>query len=193
MVNNTYTAKDGDSEIKVVYEPLQAKLHIKYVDHDGNKLRKSTELGKTGEDYKVVPENDIPGYTVDKDQKKLTGTYAPGDNNVEIICTPIESKIVIAYLDERGNSLHEPTTKSGAYHSKYEITKADLPEIKGYNLTSSLTEMKGRFGLETKPFSLRYEKATIEIHIKYWFDENHTTSVKEDDCTFRLLWRQIRL
>lgn len=181
LVNNTYTAKDGDSEIKVVYEPLQAKLHIKYVDHDGNQLRKSTELGKTGEDYKVVPENDIPGYTVDKDQKKLTGTYAPGVNNVEITCTPIESKIVIAYLDERGNSLHEPTTKSGAYHSKYEITKADLPEIKGYNLTSSLTEMKGRFGLETKPFSLRYEKATVEIHIKYWFDEDHTTSVKEDD------------
>lgn len=71
LANNTYTAKDGDSEIKVVYEPLQAKLHIKYVDHDGNQLRKSTELGKTGEDYKVVPENDIPGYTVDKDQKSF--------------------------------------------------------------------------------------------------------------------------
>lgn len=164
-----YQVPRSDGDVKVVYTPTRQTIHVTYRTSKGEVLRSYSIPGKTGEKYAIDPKKyTFPGYALAKIPKNLSGVFAPESMNVVIECEPIDSKIVVSFLDETGNPIHAAMEYSKKYKDSYHIK---LPTTDGYELVSDPSLLNGYYDKTTKNIALRYKRATAKFNINFWFDK----------------------
>ncbi|MCQ2457389.1 MAG: MucBP domain-containing protein, partial [Clostridia bacterium] len=82
-----------------------------------------------------IPSPVIPGYTVDI--RIVEGTMGTRDVVYDVIYTPVEHKLVIRYVDEDGEPVHNPHTETHKTGEHYEV---ESPDIEGYTTTTKIVE-----------------------------------------------------
>lgn len=172
-----YKVPRTDGDVKVIYTPTRQTIHVAYRTNKGEVLRSYSIPGKTGEKYAIDPKKySFPGYALSKMPKNLSGVFAPESMNVVIECEPIESKIVVSFLDETGNEIHAAMEYTKRYRDSYQIK---LPVTDGYELVSDPSLLNGYYDKTTKKIALRYKRATTKFKINFWFDKEFRHSAGE--------------
>ena len=87
-----------------------------------------------GEQYHI-PSPVIPGYTADV--RIVEGTMGSHDVVYDVIYTPVEHTLVVRYVDEDGNPVHDPHTETHKTGEHYEV---ESPVIEGYTTTTKIVE-----------------------------------------------------
>lgn len=165
------------------YEP--AKLHVKYVDQNGNELKaEQVKNGYAGNRYDVTaPE--IDGYKLVSDSN-YKGTLVAGDHTVTFKYELIEGEtpnydsatLHVKYVDQNGNSIKTEQVKNGYAGNGYDVT---APAIDGYKVVSD-SNYKGTLvaGDQTVTFTYRLIEGEVpetkpgKIHIEF-VDQNGKT------------------
>ena len=134
--------------VHVIVDPASVgEVTVKYVDTDGNEIHQEQSLtGAVGETYDTTTTDyqlAIDGYTLDTTQlpDNMTGTFSDTAQTVTYVYTkdPIHAAdVMVEYVDNEGNQIHEPQTLSGNIGEKYDVSTPTYQlTIDGYTLDST--------------------------------------------------------
>lgn len=163
-----YIFPDTGKDIQIVYTPTASIINLINETETGEVLANRVIHGKTGGSYYINPKSQVfSGYQISKMPKNLTGKFLPDNLNLTIKYEPVESKIIVSFLNKTGKAIHSPIEYQKRYRDTYTIK---LPTIDGYELVSSPSLLTGYFDKITKNVVLRYKRTTVSFMINYWFD-----------------------
>lgn len=175
--NRQYKVPSQNEDVKIFYVAKKQSIHVAYKTKQGEVLANYTKHGKTGETYKINPErHSFPGYQLAAMPQNLTGQIPATSLNVDILLEPVTSKVIVDFVEQNGNKIHDSLEISGHYKDPY---KVELPTIDGYELISNPSLLNGFFEIKTSNIVLVYKKATVSFKINYWFDEQCKHSAGE--------------
>lgn len=157
-----------------------SNVTVHYVDEDGNSLLPDQVLtGENGKTYQIS-KPDIDDYTFVKSTSELNGTFGQGISDITLIYKKNDSNptdpnqpqgdtVIIHYVDQDGNEIAQPISKTGQVGSQYNL---DARNFTGYTYTgNSLSSMTGIFGQGSHDVYMYYQADTCHIIVKY-VDEN---------------------
>ena len=140
-----YGIDSYNNPIIVTYMYLKntGKVIIHYLDNETKEeIIENKELSdKVLESYEVRPE-DIKNYTYVSSSNNTTGTYQNEDINVYFYYELNKGKVIINYVDELGNSLHESNILTDAIGASYETKPI---EIANYELSGTPNNSEGTY------------------------------------------------
>lgn len=174
---------DTEKNITLVYKLLEGtvpepevagKLNIKYVDQNGQEIKKATDTtGFVGNSYEVVPD-EIPNYEYVELSKKsaaLKGLFTSAEQTIELVyqfpsgnvAEPVGSQIKINYLDKNGKELKISETISGFAGNSFAFTPDPIEYYKLTEESAATIPLTGRFTDENQVINLAYEFETGKI------------------------------
>ncbi len=148
--NMTGTFSDTAQTVTYIYikDPIRAAdVTVEYVDNEGKEIHESQTLkGNIGEKYDAsTPDYQlaIDGYTLDSTQlpDNMTGTFSENAQTVTYVYIkdPVPAAdVMVEYVDNEGNQIHEPQTLSGNIGEKYDVSTPTYQlTIDGYTLDTN--------------------------------------------------------
>ena len=183
--NMTGTFSDTAQTVTYVYtkDPIHAAdVTVEYVDNEGNQIHESQILkGTIGEEYDVSTPTyqlTIDGYTLDTTQlpDNMTGKFSDKAQTVTYVYIkdPVPAAdVMVEYVDNEGNQIHEPQTLSGNIGEKYDVSTPTYQlTIDGYTLdTNQLPDnMTGVFSDTAQTVTYVYIKDPVpaaDVTIEY--------------------------
>ncbi|WP_412767936.1 MucBP domain-containing protein, partial [Enterococcus gallinarum] len=189
--NMTGTFSDTAQTVTYVYtkDPIHAAdVTVEYVDNEGNQIHESQTLkGNIGDKYDAnTPDYQltIDGYTLDSTQlpDNMTGTFSENAQTVTYVYIkdPVPAAdVMVEYVDNEGNQIHEPQTLSGNIGEKYDVSTPTYQlTIDGYTLdTNQLPDnMTGVFSDTAQTVTYVYIKDPVpaaDVTIEYVDNEGN--------------------
>nr|WP_255202112.1 MucBP domain-containing protein [Enterococcus gallinarum] len=183
--NMTGTFSDTAQTVTYIYtkDPIRAAdVTVEYVDNEGKEIHESQTLkGNIGEKYDAsTPDYQlaIDGYTLDSTQlpDNMTGTFSENAQTVTYVYIkdPVPAAdVMVEYVDNEGNQIHEPQTLSGNIGEKYDVSTPTYQlTIDGYTLdTNQLPDnMTGVFSDTAQTVTYVYIKDPVpaaDVTIEY--------------------------
>ena len=183
--NMTGTFSDTAQTVTYIYikDPIRAAdVTVEYVDNEGKEIHESQTLkGNIGEKYDAsTPDYQltIDGYTLDSTQlpDNMTGTFSENAQTVTYVYIkdPVPAAdVMVEYVDNEGNQIHEPQTLSGNIGEKYDVSTTTYQlTIDGYTLdTNQLPDnMTGVFSDTAQTVTYVYIKDPVpaaDVTIEY--------------------------
>ncbi|GAB7307153.1 hypothetical protein EGLA_19210 [Enterococcus gallinarum] len=183
--NMTGTFSDTAQTVTYVYtkDPIHAAdVTVEYVDNEGNQIHESQILkGTIGEEYDVSTPTyqlTIDGYTLDATQlpDNMTGKFSDKAQTVTYVYIkdPVPAAdVMVEYVDNEGNQIHEPQTLSGNIGEKYDVSTPTYQlTIDGYTLDSTQLpdNMTGKFSENAQTVTYVYIKDPVpaaDVTIEY--------------------------
>ncbi|WP_347085567.1 MucBP domain-containing protein, partial [Enterococcus gallinarum] len=183
--NMTGTFSENAQTVTYVYikDPIRAAdVTVEYVDNEGKEIHESQTLkGNIGEKYDAsTPDYQltIDGYTLDSTQlpDNMTGTFSENAQTVTYVYIkdPVPAAdVMVEYVDNEGNQIHEPQTLSGNIGEKYDVSTPTYQlTIDGYTLdTNQLPDnMTGVFSDTAQTVTYVYIKDPVpaaDVTIEY--------------------------
>jgi len=140
--------------VEYVYTLKDGKVIVKYIDTEGHTLAETiVKEGKVFDTY-TTEEKTIKGYELTTTPENAEGTIPEEGAIVEYIYTLKDAKVIVQYVDTKGNSIAEPTTITKKFFEDYE-TKAK--EIENYELQQTPNNSKGTLTEETITVTYTYK------------------------------------
>ena len=174
-----YVVETGN--VKVTYIPKEQQVTVLFVTTEGEKLDEVTLRGLTGTHYRIDPEDySFKGYELAELPDELSGTFSAADTTLELKYEPVDTSIIVSFLDETATDLHRHLTFSGKYGHTYNLKKMGLPIIDGYDLDTDPNRLMGTYQEDNQQIVLRYKRAQQSFKIHYWFDKKEQKSANED-------------
>ncbi|MDT2712902.1 MucBP domain-containing protein [Enterococcus gallinarum] len=189
--NMTGTFSDTAQTVTYVYtkDPIRAAdVTVEYVDNEGKEIHESQTLkGNIGEKYDASTPTyqlTIDGYTLDSTQlpDNMTGTFSENAQTVTYVYIkdPVPAAdVMVEYVDNEGNQIHEPQTLSGNIGEKYDVSTPTYQlTIDGYTLdTNQLPDnMTGVFSDTAQTVTYVYIKdpfLAADVTVKYVDNEGN--------------------
>ncbi len=183
--NMTGTFSNTAQTVTYIYikDPIRAAdVTVEYVDNEGKEIHESQTLkGNIGEKYDAsTPDYQltIDGYTLDSTQlpDNMTGTFSENAQTVTYVYIkdPVPAAdVMVEYVDNEGNQIHEPQTLSGNIGEKYDVSTPTYQlTIDGYTLdTNQLPDnMTGVFSDTAQTVTYVYTKDPVpaaDVTINY--------------------------
>jgi LPXTG-motif cell wall-anchored protein len=183
--NMTGTFSENAQTVTYVYikDPVPAAdVMVEYVDNEGKEIHESQTLkGNIGEKYDASTPTyqlTIDGFTLDNTQlpNNMTGTFSENAQTVTYVYIkdPVPAAdVMVEYVDNEGNQIHEPKTLSGSIGDKYDASTPTYQQtIDGYTLdTNQLPDnMTGVFSNTAQTVTYIYTKDPIpaaDVTVKY--------------------------
>ena len=183
--NMTGTFSDTAQTVTYIYtkDPIRAAdVTVEYVDNEGKEIHESQTLkGNIGEKYDASTPTyqlAIDGYTLDSTQlpDNMTGksrARAKTVSHVQIKDPVPAADVMVEYVDNEGNQIHEPQTLSGNIGEKYDVSTPTYQlTIDGYTLdTNQLPDnMTGVFSDTAQTVTYVYTKDPIlaaDVMVEY--------------------------
>ncbi|MFN6648953.1 MucBP domain-containing protein [Enterococcus gallinarum] len=183
--NMTGTFSDTAQTVTYVYtkDPIHAAdVTVEYVDNEGNQIHESQTLkGNIGDKYDVnTPDYQlaIDGYTLDSTQlpDNMTGKFSDKAQTVTYVYIkdPVPAAdVMVEYVDNEENQIHEPQTLSGNIGEKYDVSTPTYQlTIDGYTLDSTQLpdNMTGTFSENAQTVTYVYIKDPVpaaDVTIEY--------------------------
>ena len=183
--NMTGIFSDTAQTVTYIYikDPIRAAdVTVEYVDNEGKEIHESQTLkGNIGEKYDAsTPDYQltIDGYTLDSTQlpDNMTGTFSENAQTVTYVYIkdPVPAAdVMVEYVDNEGNQIHEPQTLSGNIGEKYDVSTPTYQlTIDGYTLdTNQLPDnMTGVFSDTAQTVTYVYIKDPVpaaDVTIEY--------------------------
>ena len=135
---------EASNEVKTEKEvPVQimGKVVAKYVDQDTKEEIETAENmeGKVGTEYTTV-QKEIPNYDFVESSGNTTGHYQEGNAEVTYYYRKTPAKVIVKYVDEKGEELAPSETIDGYVTKPYETKEK---EIENYVMDHVVGETKG--------------------------------------------------
>ncbi|MFN6670333.1 MucBP domain-containing protein [Enterococcus gallinarum] len=183
--NMTGTFSDTAQTVTYIYtkDPIRAAdVTVEYVDNEGKEIHESQTLkGNIGEKYDASTPTyqlAIDGYTLDSTQlpDNMTGKFSDKAQTVTYVYIkdPVPAAdVMVEYVDNEGNQIHEPQTLSGNIGEKYDVSTPTYQlTIDGYTLdTNQLPDnMTGVFSDTAQTVTYVYTKDPIlaaDVMVEY--------------------------
>ncbi|MFN6686064.1 MucBP domain-containing protein [Enterococcus gallinarum] len=183
--NMTGTFSDTAQTVTYVYtkDPIHAAdVTVEYVDNEGNQIHESQTLkGNIGDKYDVnTPDYQlaIDGYTLDSTQlpDNMTGKFSDKAQTVTYVYIkdPVPTAdVMVEYVDNEENQIHEPQTLSGNIGEKYDVSTPTYQlTIDGYTLDSTQLpdNMTGTFSENAQTVTYVYIKDPVpaaDVTVEY--------------------------
>lgn len=144
-----------DIVVTFVYEAVKKYTVVaKYVDQNGKEIAsKITIEGIEGDAYKTSAKT-IDGYELIETPKNATGKIEK--NNIEVVYKYIaKAKVIVKYVDDKGNEIIPSVTISGKEGDKY---KAEAKEVNGFKLVKTPGNASGNMTSKDITVTFTYEK-----------------------------------
>jgi len=140
--------------VEYVYTLKDGKVIVKYIDTEGHTLAETiVKEGKVFDTY-TTEEKNIKGYELTTTPENAEGTIPEEGAVVEYIYTLKDAKLIIQYVDTKGNTIADPTTITQKFFENYE-TKPK--EIENYELQQTPENAKGTLTEETTTVTYTYK------------------------------------
>ncbi len=183
--NMTGTFSDTDQTVTYIYTKdsiRAADVTVEYVDNEGKEIHESQTLkGNIGEKYDASTPTyqlTIDGYTLDSTQlpDNMTGKFSDKAQTVTYVYIkdPVPAAdVMVEYVDNEGNQIHEPQTLSGNIGEKYDVSTPTYQlTIDGYTLDSTQLpdNMTGTFSENAQTVTYVYIKDPVpaaDVTIEY--------------------------
>lgn len=183
--NMTGTFSENAQTVTYIYtkDPIPAAdITVEYVDNEGKEIHESQTLkGNIGEKYDASTPTyqlTIDGYTLDSTQlpDNMTGKFSDKAQTVTYVYIkdPVPAAdVMVEYVDNEGNQIHEPQTLSGNIGEKYDVSTATYQlMIDGYTLNQSQLpkNMTGTFSDKAQTVTYVYTKDPMpaaDVTIEY--------------------------
>ncbi|MCC4044646.1 MucBP domain-containing protein [Enterococcus gallinarum] len=183
--NKTGTFSDTAQTVTYIYtkDPIRAAdVTVEYVDNEGKEIHESQTLkGNIGDKYDASTPTyqlTIDGFTLDNTQlpNNMTGNFSENAQTVTYVYikNPVPAAdVMVEYVDNEGNQIHEPKTLSGSIGDKYDASTPTYQQtIDGYTLdTNQLPDnMTGVFSNTAQTVTYIYTKDPIpaaDVTVKY--------------------------
>ena len=159
---------EASNEVKTEKEvPVQimGKVVAKYVDQDTKEEIETAENmeGKVGTEYTTV-QKEIPNYDFVESSGNTTGHYQEGNAEVTYYYRKTPAKVIVKYVNEKGEELAPSETIDGYVTKPYETKEK---EIENYVMDHVVGETKGDMTKEDITITYVYHKAKAEVIVKY--------------------------
>lgn len=149
-VEKSITLNENPQQVTFEYKLSQAKpVTVKYVDQDGKKIPgvdNKLVTGRWGDEYTVVPREEIPFYTLIDSAEPIKGELTDKDQEIVYHYQVAEgAPVVIHYRDEDGKTLKEDKAISGMKFGQQFTEKAIAIEHyqqKKDEITGQVTDKK---------------------------------------------------
>lgn len=165
-------------DIKVVYVPMRQTIRVVYRAENGEVLFEEHVSGNTGTKYEIkLNARHFDGYEIGHVPNNMTGTFGPDSPDVVIEYVPTDSKIIVDFVDESGNSIHKTLEETGKFKSEYSL---QLPIIDGYELASNPDLLTGRFSSTPRRIVLSFRPAPASFMVHYWIGKDKNVRAAGD-------------
>ncbi|MGM0230520.1 hypothetical protein IGJ28_002610 [Enterococcus sp. AZ091] len=189
--NMTGTFSDTAQTVTYVYtkDPIHAAdVTVEYVDNEGNQIHESQTLkGNIGDKYDAnTPDYQlaIDGYILDSTQlpDNMTGKFSDKAQTVTYVYIkdPVPAAdVMVEYVDNEGNQIHESQTLKGNIGDKYDANTPDYQlAIDGYTLDSTQLpdNMTGTFSDKAQTVTYVYTKDPVpaaDVMVEYVDNEGN--------------------
>lgn len=173
-----YVPNEPGKDIKVVYVPMRQTIRVVYRAENGEVLFEEHVSGNTGNKYEIkLNARHFDGYEIGHVPNNMTGKFGPDSPDVVIEYVPTDSKIIVDFVDESGNSIHKTLEETGKFKSEYSL---QLPIIDGYELASNPDLLTGRFGSTPRHIVLSFRPAPASFMIHYWIGKDKSVRAAGD-------------
>lgn len=173
-----YVPNEPGKDIKVVYVPMRQTIRVVYRAENGEVLFEEHVSGNTGTKYEIkLNARHFDGYEIGHVPNNMTGTFGPDSPDVVIEYVPTDSKIIVDFVDESGNSIHKTLEETGKFKSEYSL---QLPIIDGYELASNPDLLTGRFGSTPRRIVLSFRPAPASFMVHYWIGKDKSVRAAGD-------------
>ena len=160
----TETSNEVKTEKEVPVQ-IMGKVVAKYVDQDTKEEIETAENmeGKVGTEYTTV-QKEIPNYDFVESSGNTIGHYQEGNTEVTYYYRKTPAKVIVKYVDEKGEELAPSETIDGYVTKPYETKEK---EIENYVMDHVVGETKGDMTKEDITITYVYHKAKAEVIVKY--------------------------
>ena len=143
----TYT--EETLEVTYVYKKVMGKVIVHYVDEDGNQIADDVILeGQANVDRYQTELKNIPNWVfkeMGELSAEISGTYIDGTLEVTYVYKKLMGKVIINYVDEKGNVLSPQQILEKQVGEKYKTSSIDIPK---YLLYEVLGDEEGLYAEE---------------------------------------------
>lgn len=160
--NGQYT--EGEQIVRYYYKVVETKVKAEYVDEEGNKIAEGYEAkGEYGQQY-TTPEKEILGYELEEVRGNASGTHGDKDQTVTYVYKKKETKVIVNYVDEKGNPLVDSDKIDGKFNDDYSTTPKDIP---GYVVKVVPKNADGKHTVDPTEVTYVYEKVETNVNVEF--------------------------
>ncbi|MEG0284075.1 MAG: MucBP domain-containing protein [Erysipelotrichales bacterium] len=174
---------DQNREVIMTYqkrEEIKAKVVIKYIDENNNKLANDINLeGKKGTRFDVE-QKIFDGYSFKERQGNQTNILDEYEQEVLMVYKkdkPVESKVTIKYLNKKNEKLHSDITLSGEVGTSFNVEQKSFDKYTFYERQGYQSNI---FNINEQEIRMIYEEEApvqnSKIIIKYVNEDNEKIS-----------------
>ncbi|WP_428206105.1 MucBP domain-containing protein, partial [Enterococcus faecalis] len=182
---------ESDQEIVYVYKKIvtppvkQSTITVRYMDEEGNQLIDPiTKTDIVGKEYSTEQKT-FDGYQFEKITGNASGVFTESDQEIvyvykKVVTPPVkQSTITVRYIDEEGNQLIDPITKTDIVGKEY---STEQKTFDGYQFEKLTGNASGVFTENDQEIVYVYKKIDVlKEENKAQINKTSNTEFKEEN------------